>query len=57
MLVEYSDRVEIIDFVVPTLDEALALMGEGATNRLDLLEQAGLSSTEAEAELARASGG
>ncbi|HEV7586446.1 MAG TPA: hypothetical protein VGO14_11770 [Solirubrobacteraceae bacterium] len=56
-MVEYSDRVEIIDFVVPTLDEALALMGEGATNRLDLLEQAGLSSTEAEAELARASGG
>jgi hypothetical protein len=37
----------------PTVGEALALIADGATNRLDLLEQAGLSRDEAEAELRR----
>ena len=37
----------------PTVGEALALIADGATNRLDLLEQAGLSTDEAEAELRR----
>jgi hypothetical protein len=37
----------------PTVGEALALIADGATNRLDLLEQAGLSTEEAEAELRR----
>jgi CRP-like cAMP-binding protein len=37
----------------PTVGEALALIADGATNRLDLLEQAGLSKEEAEAELRR----
>jgi hypothetical protein len=35
------------------VEEALALIADGATNRLDLLEQAGLTIAEAEAELAR----
>ncbi len=37
----------------PTVGEALVLIADGATNRLDLLEQAGLSTDEAEAELRR----
>lgn len=37
----------------PTVGEAFALIADGATNRLDLLEQAGLSRDEAEAELRR----
>jgi hypothetical protein len=39
--------------ITPTVGEALALIADGATNRLDLLEQAGLSRDEAEAELRR----
>jgi hypothetical protein len=56
MLIEYEGRTEIVDFVVPTVEEALALIAKGATNRLDLLEQAGLTTAEAEAELARVEG-
>ena len=53
MIVEWKDHREIVDFVVPTLDEARGLIAEGATNRIDLLEQAGLSWAEAEADLRR----
>jgi hypothetical protein len=48
-----ADRVEMVDFVLPTLAEALAYIAEGATNKLDLLEQSGLTTAEAEAELKR----
>src|SRR6202011_166942 len=49
LLIEYADgSIMIVDFVVPTRDEALKLIAEGATIRLDLLEQA-----EAEAALKR----
>jgi hypothetical protein len=53
VLVEYPDRTDLIDFVVPTVDDALALINGGATNGRQLLKEAGLSSAEAEAELAR----
>lgn len=57
MIVEYDhgDRIErvIVDFVVPTVAEALELIADGAINGVDLLEQAGLTHEEAEAELAR----
>jgi hypothetical protein len=53
MLVEYPDHREIIDFVVPTIEEALALIADGAINKLDLLEQAGLSTEQAVGELKR----
>ena len=53
MIVEYADRREVIDFVVPTKRQALRLIREGATNAADLLEQAGLSPDEAAAEVER----
>lgn len=53
MIVEYADCVDMIDFVVPTVEEALSLIAKGATNARDLLEQAGLTRPEAEAELRR----
>jgi len=53
MIVEWADRREAIDFVVPTKRQALRLIREGACNRLDLLEQAGLTPDEAAAELRR----
>jgi hypothetical protein len=60
MLIEWADgesvRAEHVDFVIPTVEEALKLIAEGATNRVDLLEQAGLSTAEAEAELGRLAG-
>ena len=56
MLIEYPDSQMLVDFVVPTVKEALDYIAEGATNRLDLLEQAGLSTAEAETELARIDG-
>jgi hypothetical protein len=43
----------MIDFVVPTVEEALDLIRDGAINGLDLLMQAGLEREQAEAELAR----
>jgi len=51
--VVYPDHEDLLDFVVPTVEEALALIADGAINKLDLLEQAGLSTEQAEAELAR----
>jgi hypothetical protein len=48
-----SDTVEHLDFVVPTKRQALAYIREGATNGVELLEEAGLTTAEAEAELAR----
>jgi hypothetical protein len=64
MLVEYEENGvvsrTISDFVVPTVEEALALIADGATNKLDLLEQAGLTTGEAEGtlrELERGAGG
>jgi hypothetical protein len=61
MIVEYRfvDGTEvrtISDFVVPTLAEALALIADGAVNREDLLEQAGLTPAEALAHLERLDG-
>lgn len=43
----------IMDFVVPTKRQALAYIRDGAINGLELLEDAGLTTAEAEAELAR----
>jgi len=53
MLVVYPDHEDRLDFVVPTVEEALALIADGAINKLELLEQAGLTTAEAEAVLAR----
>jgi hypothetical protein len=58
MFVEYEHESGVVsqmhvDFVVPTVEEAFALIADGAINRLDLLEQAGLTTAEAEAELKR----
>ena len=36
---------EILDFVVPTVDVARMLIGEGATNGVELLEDAGMTRT------------
>ncbi len=43
----------LMDFVVPTLDEARAYIADGAVNGAELLEDAGMTTAEAEAELAR----
>jgi hypothetical protein len=51
MIVEYEAGKTVrmvVDFVVPT--QALRLIREGARNGLDLLEEAGLATDEAEAE-------
>jgi hypothetical protein len=53
MIVEYPDHRIILDFVVPTLDDAREAIADGAVNGLDLLREAGLSEDEAQAELAR----
>jgi hypothetical protein len=57
MFVDYGYMREHVDFVVPTVEEALALIADGAINKLDLLKQAGLSAEQAEAELDRLNGG
>jgi hypothetical protein len=50
MTIEYPDGTTVIvDFVIPTRDEALAAIADGATNGRELLEEAGLGRTEAEA--------
>jgi hypothetical protein len=46
-----------LDFVVPTVEDALVVIADGATSSGSTVEQAGLSSSAAEAELARAVGG
>jgi hypothetical protein len=54
MLIEYADgRVEIVDFVVPSVEDARKAIADGAVNGRDLLEEAGLSPADAEAELKR----
>lgn len=53
MRVEYGEKVILSDFDVPTVEQARKLIADGATNGRDLLEQAGLSREEAEAEVAR----
>jgi hypothetical protein len=53
MKVEYPDSTLMIDFVIPTKDEALAYIADGAINGRELLEDAGLTAAEAEAELKR----
>jgi hypothetical protein len=56
MRVEYADGTTmLVDFVVPTVDEALKLIADSAVNAIDLLEQAGLSTVEVERELGRRS--
>lgn len=57
MRIEYPDgSVVIVDFVIPTVEDALKAIADGATNRLDLLEQAGLARADAEARLAQIKG-
>jgi len=51
--VEYPHRADCIDFVMSTLREARAYIAEGAINGVALLEQAGLTTAEAEAEVKR----
>lgn len=51
MVAAYPDR---IDFVVPTVEMALDCIAKGATNGRELLEAAGLTQAEADAELAGA---
>jgi hypothetical protein len=52
VIVEYPDgSIVIVDFVVSTVEQALKAIAKGGINRRDLLEQAGLSAAEAEAEL------
>lgn len=47
-----DERVEtIFDFVVPTLDEARDYIRDGATNGVELLEEAGMNPDNAEAEV------
>jgi hypothetical protein len=49
MTIGYPDGTTlIVDFVILTVDEARALIADGATNGRELLEQAGLSPAEAE---------
>jgi hypothetical protein len=51
MRVEYRDHVDIIDFVVPTVEMARDLIRHGAINGQKLLEDAGLSERKAKREL------
>lgn len=53
MRLVYPDHELMVDFVVPTKWQALAYIRDGAINGLELLETAGLTTAEAEAELAR----
>lgn len=54
MTIEYADgTVLILDFVVPRVEDARSYITKGATNGRELLEQAGLTRAEAEAELLR----
>jgi hypothetical protein len=57
MRIEYADGSSIIlDFVIPTLAEARKAIADGAVNGIELLTDAGLSTAEAEAELAGLAG-
>jgi hypothetical protein len=49
----FPDHVDTIDFVVPTLGEARDYIRDGALNGVELLEDAGMTPGEAEAEAAR----
>ena len=49
MRVIYPDHEDRLDFLVPTLDEALAYIADGAINGVELLEDAGMTTAEAEA--------
>ncbi|HEY4894795.1 MAG TPA: hypothetical protein VII01_01785 [Solirubrobacteraceae bacterium] len=51
MRLVYPDSETILDFVVPTLDEARAYIRDGAINGQELLEDAGLGEREAKREL------
>jgi hypothetical protein len=52
VMLEGDQTVEtMMDFVVPTMHQALAYIRDGAINGVELLDEAGL--TTAEAELAR----
>lgn len=53
MRIVYADSELIADFIVATREEALALIADGAINGVELLEEAGLTTAEAEAELAK----
>ena len=49
----FPDHELKVDFVVPTKRKALAYIRDGAINGVELLEEAGLTTAEAEAELER----
>jgi hypothetical protein len=53
MRLVYPDHETMLDFVVPTLDEARDYIRDGAINGQELLEEAGLSEHEAKLELKR----
>jgi hypothetical protein len=44
---------EFVDFVVPTVDDARALIAQGALNGRELLEDSGMTPLETDAELVR----
>jgi len=48
-----ADRSGIVDFVVPTVEEARALIAEGATSGGGFLKQAGLNPADAAEEVNR----
>jgi hypothetical protein len=51
-----ADTVTIMDFVVADPETARRYIREGALNGVELLEEAGLTTAEAEAELKRIEG-
>jgi hypothetical protein len=53
MRVVYPDHETILDFRVPTLDEARDYIRDGVLNGQELLEDAGMSEHDAKLELKR----
>jgi hypothetical protein len=54
MRIVYADgTTELVDFVIPTVEEARALIADGAVNAQELLEDAGISPAAAAAEVER----
>jgi hypothetical protein len=52
--VVHGDGTEVIsDFVIPSVEDARKVIADGALNGVELLEEAGMSTAEVEAELAR----
>jgi hypothetical protein len=53
MRLVYPDEELLVDFVLATVATARQYIAEGALNGIELLDEAGLSTMEAVAELAR----